>query len=81
MKKKRRIKRRTRTLPRTSPAVHFLRPVYLLLAGLVIWGIYDENPVPLVTAAQIAFLMIMPAIVLHSGYRRKQEQTKDIVCG
>lgn len=74
-------KRRTRELPRTSPAVHFLRPIFLAIAGLLVYGGYRQNLPILFSAAAIGFVALLPALALHAGYRRKQEQRKKVYCG
>jgi Flp pilus assembly protein TadB len=81
METKQRIERNTRELPSTSPAVHFLRPVLLVLAGLVAAGLFTRHAGPMIAAIVIAVLAVVPAIVLHGSYRRRREQREGIRCG
>jgi len=71
----------TRRRPRTSPAVHFLRPVFLAIAGLLAYGGYHANACAVTSALVLAVLSLPPALVLHSSHRGKREQGKKIVCG
>jgi len=73
--------RGTRDLPRISPAIHFLRPVFLIIAGLLAYGCYHANAGAIATAIALGFVTILPALVLHSDFRGKQEQRRKIRCG
>jgi Flp pilus assembly protein TadB len=72
---------RPESLPATSPAIHFLRPIFLTVASLLAYGLYTRHPTVVVTALALGFVALLPALVLHTSYRRRQEQTKKIVCG
>jgi len=72
---------KTRKLPRISPAIHFLRPVFLIIAGLLTYGIYHGNACAATAAGALAFVTVLPALALHSDYRAKHEQRKEIACG
>lgn len=72
---------KNRKLPRRSPAIHFLRPMFLTIAGLLWYGAGNDNACALTAAAALAFLSVLPALVLHSSYRSRQERIKEISCG
>jgi hypothetical protein len=74
--------RETRDLPRISPATHFLRPVFLVIAGLLAYGYYYASAGTIAAALALGFAAILPALVLHSDYRGKLEQRRNKVkCG
>jgi hypothetical protein len=74
-------RREPRNPPRTSPAVHFLRPVFLAVAGLLGYGAYRHDLRLVAAAAALTFLSALPAVALHTSYRRRQEQQDDVRCG
>lgn len=76
-----RTARRPRRLPRTSPAVHFLRPVFVAIAGLLAYGGHRHDPYVMAAAALLALVSVLPALGLHTSYRRRQEQRRDVRCG
>lgn len=76
-----RSRTKARKLPSISPAVHFLRPIFLTVAGLVAYGVWHDNACALTTAAALGFVTLLPALALHSGYRSKQEHREKILCG
>jgi len=76
-----RSKTQMRKLPDASPAIHFLRPVFLAIAGLVAYGAWNDSACAITTAAVLGFVALLPALVLHSSYRGKQGQRKEINCG
>lgn len=73
--------RAPRKLPRTSAATHFLRPMFIAAGVLAIYGVYEQSLAAFGTAAGILVLSILPAVVLHTGFRRNQERRNKIKCG
>jgi len=70
-----------RDLPRTSSAIHFLRPAFLAVGGLLIYGAFRNSVPALIAAGAVSTLSVLPTLVLHGEYRRKQLRRNGNPCG
>jgi hypothetical protein len=66
---------------RSSPAIHFLRPLFLIIVGLLVYGILQASLVATVIAVALLVPTAAVGIALHTSYRRRQEENAGIRCG
>jgi hypothetical protein len=72
---------RSSEAPRSSPALHFVRP--LLIAAAVLAGLGARPPRIglLVAAGALILVSALLLVVLHTSYRRRREERSGIRCG
>lgn len=66
---------------RQSPAIHFLRPAFIIISGLFAYGMLQAS----VFATAIGAALLAPtaavAFALHTSHTRQQQQNAGIRCG
>jgi len=67
--------------PRSSPALYFLRPVWIAAGGLLAWGIFRRETAATIAAAGLGLLSVLVAVVLQAGYRGRKERAAKVKCG
>ena len=67
--------------PRSSPALYFLRPVWIAAGGLLAWGLLRRDTAATIAAAGLGLLSVLLAVVLHVGYRGRKERDAKVRCG
>ncbi len=70
-----------RKAPRRSYALHFVRPIILAGAALLIYGALAGNLTLTLTGVALEAFAALLAVVLHTSYSRRREQEQEVVCG
>ena len=70
-----------RKAPRRTPAWHFVRPLIVIGAAFLLYGVPTKSLWLTIFGIVLEGFAVLIAIVLHMCYCRRREQEKGIVCG